>query len=216
MPEPRLAKSLVHLREQINVAAPGRNKTSDGWIGDTSHQARKSDHNPDAEGYVYAFDVTNDPAHGVVSQQVAEELRRSKDPRLQYVISNKRIANMDIEDGAWRPYAGSNPHDKHCHVSVRHDRELRDDTRDWKLPQFARDISAPEVPEVATIHPGAPESATVNELKEWLVKYIESEKGYGVLSEAVVRAYQKERGLAVDGIVGPYTWASLHKGVVES
>jgi hypothetical protein len=46
--KPRLSKSAIQLREQIDDAFPGRDRTSDGWIGDTRHAARKSDHNPDA------------------------------------------------------------------------------------------------------------------------------------------------------------------------
>jgi len=44
--KPRLSKSAIQLREQIDDAFPGRDRTSDGWIGDTRHAARKSDHNP--------------------------------------------------------------------------------------------------------------------------------------------------------------------------
>ena len=36
---------------------------------------------------------------------------------------------------------------------------------------------------------------------------------FGKCTEAAVRKYQKERGLTVDGIVGPKTWAALMKEV---
>ena len=43
-----LAPSLVHARAEVNAGWPGRDKTSDGWIGDTAHQSTGSDHNPGA------------------------------------------------------------------------------------------------------------------------------------------------------------------------
>lgn len=214
MAEPRLAKALVHLREQVNSAAPNRDKSSDGWIGDTSHQARRSDHNPDSEGYVYALDISNDPAHGVDSELLAEAIRTSKDPRLQYVISNKKIANMDIEGGKWRPYNGANPHNHHCHISVRHSATLRDDTRDWKIGELRRDLSAPNVAPSPLMKKGMPESALVSELKQKLIHQVEQEKGFGELTEALVKAYQSHHGLEADGVVGRYTMTKLREGEV--
>ncbi len=43
----KLSKAASQLREQIDDSFPDRDRTSDGWIGDTRHAARKSDHNPD-------------------------------------------------------------------------------------------------------------------------------------------------------------------------
>src|SRR4051794_9209283 len=57
----RLAKALETLRSQVNAAHPTRRKASDGWIGDTAHSARKSDHNPNSAGVVCALDMTHDP-----------------------------------------------------------------------------------------------------------------------------------------------------------
>lgn len=152
MPPARLVNSLVHLRDQVNRAAPGRDKSSDGWIGDTSHLAHKSDHNPDENGLVYALDITNDPKHGVVARDIADKIRLSKDPRVQYVISNGEIANLDIQNGAWRPYNGASPHDHHCHISVRHPLKLADNVADWQLPVSLK--TAPVGPgPMAAAHP---------------------------------------------------------------
>ena len=67
----RIAKSLGLLAATVNAAAPNRSKASDGWIGDASHAARKSDHNPNRtpgdgipDGVVCALDITHDPANG--------------------------------------------------------------------------------------------------------------------------------------------------------
>ena len=48
--KPQLSKAAKQLREQFDDSFPDRDRTSDGWIGDTRHAARKSDHNPDEQG----------------------------------------------------------------------------------------------------------------------------------------------------------------------
>ena len=50
----RLARALEQLRSQVNEKWPNRSKNSDGSIGDTSHAARPSDHNPDRAEIVHA------------------------------------------------------------------------------------------------------------------------------------------------------------------
>jgi hypothetical protein len=42
----KLCAGGVRLRDQIDRRWPNRDKRSDGWIGDSDHAARKSDHNP--------------------------------------------------------------------------------------------------------------------------------------------------------------------------
>ncbi len=130
----RVAKSLNTLLDQVNAAYPGRDKSSDGTIGDERHQAEQhSEHNPDSNGVVRARDISNDPAHGLSSEALAQTLVASRDPRILYVISNKKIANSTINNWAWRPYNGSNPHDHHVHISVVADPKLYDDTRPWAI-----------------------------------------------------------------------------------
>jgi len=128
-----LAPALVALRAQINATYPGRDRTSDGWIGDTSHAARKSDHNPDwaAGGIVRAIDVDEDgiPAASLVSAIIA-------DPRVAYVIYEGRIWENPSAfpgRGYWRPYSGINPHNHHFHVSVRRGGLWDASTRPWSL-----------------------------------------------------------------------------------
>ncbi len=58
--KPKLSKAAIQLREQFDDSFPDRDRTSDGWIGDTRHAARKSDHNPDEQGWVRAIDVDKD------------------------------------------------------------------------------------------------------------------------------------------------------------
>lgn len=114
----RLHPFLVKLRDQINARWPKRSKASDGWVGDLAHKGRKSDHNPDEYGFVNAIDITNDPAGGCDGGALAEALRLSRDPRIKYVIFNKRIFNSTVQPWIWRPYNGTNPHSKHVHISV--------------------------------------------------------------------------------------------------
>lgn len=136
----RVAKSLETLRSQVNAMAPGRDTSSDGTIGDLSHQGRKSDHNPDADGVVTAMDITHDPAHGVNAGELAEMLRLSQDPRIKYVISNRRIVSSKNSPWQWRDYNGANAHTKHVHVSVIDDKALYDDTRPWPIDKVARTL----------------------------------------------------------------------------
>lgn len=128
----RLARSLEKLLEEVNTLAPSRSKASDGWIGDQSHQVRQSDHNPNSKGVVTAIDITHDPANGLDCNVLAEALRNSRDPRIKYVIFNKRAFDPYNLKGNWnwQPYSGSNPHTKHLHLSVRGD---YDNTAPWQI-----------------------------------------------------------------------------------
>lgn len=133
----RTAKSLLTLRDQVDAKYPKRDKSSDGTIGDDRHAATTSDHNPDPRGVVHAMDFTHDPAHGFDSYKFADILRQNKDPRIRYVISNRRIMGDEgyaqrngVEPWTWGSYTGSNPHDQHVHISVNYN-DLADDTQAW-------------------------------------------------------------------------------------
>lgn len=137
----RLALALVILRNQVNVLAPKRSKASDGAIGNIFHASRDSDHNPwiiDGDrSVVSAIDITHDPEHGFNSFAFAETLRRKRDPRIKYVISNGRMfasyTNTKGDAWEWRPYAGANAHKHHVHVSVRQTKEHYDSSWSWAL-----------------------------------------------------------------------------------
>lgn len=110
----RLAKSLEVLRNQVNSAYPNRSKASDGTIGDASHAASASDHNPNKNGVVCALDLTNDPANGFDVHALAEHLRLNRHPNLRYIISNARVAGW-WTNWEWQPSSG---HTQHAHFSV--------------------------------------------------------------------------------------------------
>jgi hypothetical protein len=121
--KPRLSKSAIQLREQIDDAFPDRDRASDGWIGDTRHAARKSDHNPDAQGWVRAIDIDRD-LHGKnrkpdVMPDLVDQIRvaaKSGDKRIAYVIFGGKIASPR-KAWRWRPYDGINQHRHHAHIS---------------------------------------------------------------------------------------------------
>jgi hypothetical protein len=122
------------MRAEANRIAPDRSKASDGTIGDARHQLSTSDHNPRPPGdppLVRALDLTNDPAHGWDAHARVEQIRLRRDPRVKYLISNRRIAGPGTKAGGWdwHPYTGANAHDKHAHTSVTDAGSL--DTSPW-------------------------------------------------------------------------------------
>lgn len=142
----RPAKSLDVLLTQVNAAYPGRDKSSDGTIGNEQHQAGHSEHNPNAAGVVRARDITSDPAHGLVARKLAQSLIDSRDPRIAYVISNREICSATISPWKWRPYHGASPHEAHMHLSVAESATLYDDPSPW-------DIGGPHAPPPAMAKP---------------------------------------------------------------
>jgi hypothetical protein len=130
----RIAKSLEVLRKQINETLPKRSKVADGSIGDAAHASRSSDHNPwikDGKiGVVTALDFTHDPTNGLDCNALADALKASGDPRIKYLIWNKRIWNPSVSP-KWRPYSGANAHNKHLHISVKADKARFDDPKPW-------------------------------------------------------------------------------------
>ncbi len=134
----RVAKSLLVLRNQVNIKFPKRNKAWDGTIGDANHSSRTSDHNPNDDGVVCAMDITHDPKNGVDSYVMAEQLRQGQDERIKYIISNKKICSSTVSPWTWRKYNGSNPHDHHVHISVLPDQDLYDDEAPWEIPMLGK------------------------------------------------------------------------------
>ena len=121
--KPRLSRAATQLREQFDDSYPSRDRTSDGWIGDTRHAARPSDHNPDANGWVRAIDVDRDVSGRSkpdLMPDIADQIRllckSKKEKRITYIIFDGRIASSK-KAWAWRTYEGSNKHNHHCHVS---------------------------------------------------------------------------------------------------
>lgn len=116
-----IAPCLLVLRDEVDGRWPNRSKASDGFIGDAAHAATWSDHNPNSEGVVCAFDITNDP-DGPTGWGLAETFRQHPHPDVKYVIWNRSIFSRypvyGYEPFQWRPYSGADPHTSHVHVSV--------------------------------------------------------------------------------------------------
>jgi hypothetical protein len=98
--KPKLSQAAIQLREQFDDSFPSRDRTSDGWIGDTRHAARPSDHNPDAQGWVRAIDVDRDVsgrAKPDLMPDIADQIRllckSKKERRITYIIFDGRIAS---------------------------------------------------------------------------------------------------------------------------
>src|SRR5690625_122985 len=131
-----LAASLVKLRNEVNKLWPRRSKVSDGWIGDTAHSTRKSDHNPDygSGGVVRAIDITK---NGIDVNRLLKHT--TNDSRVSYVIYNRRIYQHST---GWKPYYGSNPHTQHVHVSIAHTRTAERDLKTWISSKTASTTTA--------------------------------------------------------------------------
>jgi hypothetical protein len=120
---PKLCKAGWQLREQVDQSFPDRDRRSDGWVADARHvSAGRSDHIPDAKGWVFALDIDRDLAGQSgkpdFMPNLADQIRQAakRDKRIKYIIFDKKIASAK---SLWRfvPYRGINPHTKHCHIS---------------------------------------------------------------------------------------------------
>lgn len=124
--------NLLEGRDQLNARFPNRDKGAEGTIGDTSHQASASSHNPDLTGNpeyrdgdsvdeVRAWDADKDLNDPVVTmEQVVQHLlagaRSGKFWWIRYIIFNGRIWHR--RDGfVTRTYTGSNKHTDHAHIN---------------------------------------------------------------------------------------------------
>ena len=124
----RPAPSCRAALEEATRLFPKRSRLSDGLCGDAAHAKRRSDHNPNADGWCTAFDLTADPDNGCDAHAMVRQLVEARDPRVKYVISQGRTASR-FSLWRWRPYLGTNRHNKHAHVSIRP--EAIHDTRPW-------------------------------------------------------------------------------------
>jgi hypothetical protein len=142
----RAARSLLVLHQQLQSGAPRARPPAtsvDEWglIGDAAHDPG-SDHSPhDFPGWgsqiVTAADFPNRPDLGLDAHQVLDDIRRSRDARVKYGISNGQQFSSYPVSGydawTWRPYNPKNgdKHFTHGHLSVVGDARA-DGTQPWQ------------------------------------------------------------------------------------
>lgn len=102
-----------------------------GTIAD-SHHKPPSDHIPEADGSVDAADfMLGSHFSKSDGDWLVGKLVEHRDPRIAYIIWQRRIISATVSPWVWRPYGGSDPHTGHVHLSV-NDKHTTD-TREWDL-----------------------------------------------------------------------------------
>ena len=207
MATPRKVASLNRLVAQIDALFPKRSKLSDGWIGDTAHSARKSDHNPDADGTVDARDITHDPKNGVDIANLVNVLIAGKDRRISYIIANSQIISGNGGPKPWvrRKYSGSNKHTKHIHISVLD--KYQDDASDWNLSGLAAITEKQMLLKLGATGPAVKELQS--QLNTLGFGPLVTDGDFGDGTDAAVRRFQLAKSLNVDGVAGPRTMKAI-------
>ena len=207
--------NLNELLDQLNVRFPARDKSSDGSIGDTSHQASSSSHNPDRSGNpeyrdgdaadevrARDFDADLRDPLGVTAEMVVQHIvtmaRAGRLPHLRYVIFNKRIWTKS-SGFKTQAYTGKNPHDKHFHVNSDFT-QAADTARgvDWALNEIAAGVPNPPVAGHRTLKQGM-SGDDVRHVQQFLRSHFPSYRYY--------MTYLPGTLLSVDGSFGPQTTA---------
>ena len=101
----------IAVLRQATALRPKRKKASDGLLPSAAHlkQSPNSDHNTG-----YAVDLTHDPKNDIDCVKLFIELQDDK--RVKYLIFQGRIWS---QTNGVSKYTGSNPHDKHLHISIK-------------------------------------------------------------------------------------------------
>ena len=103
----------IAVLRQATAISPKRKKLSDGLLPSSAHikQSPNSDHNTGL-----AVDLTHDPKNGIACVEIFEKLK--EDPRVKYLIFQGKIWSKEKAKEGNRKYTGSNPHNKHLHISI--------------------------------------------------------------------------------------------------
>jgi len=114
----------IAVLRQATAIAPLRMKASDGLLPSNAHlkQSPASDHNTGL-----AVDLTHDPKNGIDCEEIFEKLKEDK--RVKYLIFKRIIWSKEKSKLGNRRYTGSNPHNKHLHISI--ESAMATDTSPW-------------------------------------------------------------------------------------
>jgi hypothetical protein len=117
----RATPAAIAVLRQATALRPKRKKASDGLLPSAAHlkQSPNSDHNTG-----YAVDLTHDPENGINCVEIFIKLQEDK--RVKYLIFQGKIWSQ--KNGVYN-YTGSNPHNKHLHISIKEG--YGNDTSDW-------------------------------------------------------------------------------------
>lgn len=216
-----IAPALARLRAEINKRWPSRDKRTDGWIGDTSHQSSGrpenggSDHNVNKRGIVDAYDIDVD---GIDCPTVVAAATRHTSTN--YVIWSRKIWSRS-RGFKVAAYTGSNPHTDHIHLSLLQTSAAENNTAAWGLADGVSTLPAvaPAGAWPATlaatmpvVEQGPLERGSVRKLQALLSAVggrLDTDGVFGPATATAVRAFQQANGLTVDAVVGPKTWTAL-------
>ena len=189
------APALLTLRAQLDARWPRRSRASDG-IAPSEEHLRANPKSEHATGD--AIDLTYDPERGPDLDALAAALL--KDPRTRYVIWRRRIANVQVEGGAWRPYTGASAHEDHLHLSLF--AALRADASPWDLAAVASGAPAPSALRM-------PASLVVTgfgplDLEDYVARVVTAELGAARQPQALAAQAMVARSYVV--------WRTSHEG----
>jgi hypothetical protein len=129
----------IAVLRQATAIAPLRKKASDGLLPSQAHiqQSPNSDHNTG-----FAVDLTDDPKRGIDCADIFQKLKEDK--RVKYLIFKGKIWSAERANEGDRDYTGSNPHNKHLHISINDG--MGKDTSPWfwwmNQPKIANQVLA--------------------------------------------------------------------------
>jgi hypothetical protein len=133
----------IAVLRQATAISPLRMKASDGLLPSNAHlkQSPTSDHNTGL-----AVDLTHDPKNGIDCADIFQKLKEDK--RVKYLIFKSKIWSKEKAKQGDRQYTGSNPHNKHLHISI--ESALCADTSPWfwwlNQPKIVNQVVAKVLP----------------------------------------------------------------------